>query len=148
MTDVLALMPQLRDIASAIIIAIGLFFVVVGAIGVVRLPDFYTRLHGAGVTDTLGAELVLLGLIIRSPDVLTALKLGVIVIFLFITSPTSTHALANAAYTAGVKPMLERFRSGSPDARTGARTGATKSDPANSPAQELDKQPEKGGDAP
>ncbi len=104
----------LRAVAAGACIAIGMFFVLVGAVGVVRLPDFYTRLHGAGVTDTLGAELVLVGLAIQAPDLLTALKLGLIALFLFITSPTSTHAIANAAFAAGLKPMLERFQSRAP----------------------------------
>ncbi len=96
-------------------LGVGVFFMIVGAIGVVRFPDFYTRLHGAGVTDTMGAEFILIGLVVMSPDVQTALKLLVVMLFLFITSPTATHAIANAAYSAGVAPMLERFRSQPPD---------------------------------
>lgn len=126
-----------REWVSAAVIVAGLFFVIVGAIGLVRFPDLYTRLHGAGVTDTLGAELVLIGLIIRSPDWLTALKLAVIVLFLFITSPTATHAVANAAHAAGFKPILGRIRSGdrttgSADLGTGTRE-PTGSEGAGSP---------------
>ncbi|MGD2133074.1 MAG: monovalent cation/H(+) antiporter subunit G [Maricaulaceae bacterium] len=94
--------------ASYAVVAAGLFFVVVGAVGVVRFPDFYSRLHAAGVTDTLGAELVLIGLMLRADSVTTLLKLALIAFFLFLTSPTSTHAIANAAHTAGVKPLLGR----------------------------------------
>jgi multicomponent Na+:H+ antiporter subunit G len=99
---------------SSVLILIGLFFVIVGAIGVLRFPDFYTRLHAAGVTDTLGAELVILGLIVRSDALIDVAKLALIGLFLFLTSPTSTHAVANAAYTAGVEPLLGRFKPSRP----------------------------------
>ncbi len=100
-------------VSSGLILG-GLFFVVVGAIGVLRFPDFFTRLHAAGVTDTLGAELVVLGLIVRSDTFTDVAKLALIGLFLFLTSPTSTHAVANAAYTAGVEPLLGRFKPGRP----------------------------------
>ena len=113
------LVEIIRLIASYTMVWAGLFFVVVGAVGVVRFPDFYTRLHAAGVTDTLGAELVLAGLIVQADSITTMLKLALIALFLFLTSPTSTHAIANAAYTAGVKPRLGPARQGdgaAPDA--------------------------------
>ncbi len=119
----------LRHALAAALVLAGLFFVFVGAIGVLRLPDFYTRLHAAGVTDTLGAELVLLGLMVEAGWSLTTAKLAVIALFLFLTSPTATHAVANAAYQAGVAPMLNRFRStrpgqeGTPDASSDASSG-------------------------
>ena len=56
------------DVASGLLLAAGCFFVLIGAIGVLRLPDFYTRMHAAGVTDTLGAELIILGLILQAGD--------------------------------------------------------------------------------
>ncbi len=90
----------------------GAFFVVVGAIGIYRFPDFYSRLHGAGVTDTLGAELVLIGLIIQAGQagmIFVSVKLALIAVFLFFTSPTATHAIANAAHVAGLKPFLSTF---------------------------------------
>jgi len=94
------------DILSVIILGVGAFFVIVGAVGVYRFPDFYARLHGAGITDTMGAELILLGLILQAGFNLIAVKLIFIGLFLFITSPTATHAIANAALTAGLKPFL------------------------------------------
>jgi len=93
-------------ILSCVILGLGAFFVVVGAIGVFRFPDFYARLHGAGITDTMGAELILLGLAIEAGMTLIAVKLIFIGLFLFLTSPTSTHAIANAALTAGLRPFL------------------------------------------
>jgi multicomponent Na+:H+ antiporter subunit G len=88
----------------------GLAFVLIGAVGVLRFPDFYTRLHAAGVTDTLGAELMLFGLVLQADSLLTAAKLLLIGLFLFITSPTATHALANAAHTAGLQPLLGKLK--------------------------------------
>ena len=87
----------------------GLFFVLAGTLGVLRLPDFYTRLHAAGMTDTLGAELILLGLIIQSGFTQMSLKLLLVAFFLLLTSPTATHAIAYAAYKAGLKPMLGKY---------------------------------------
>ena len=96
--------------ASYVALVVGVFFVLIGAGGVVRLPDFYTRLHAAGMTDTLGAELLLVGLMLQADSLQMVAKLALIALFLFLTSPTSTHALANAAYTAGLEPMLGRLR--------------------------------------
>lgn len=88
---------------------LGLVFVIAGATGVMRLPDFYTRMHAAGVTDTLGAELIILGLMLQAPDWQTVAKLLLAGLLLFLTSPTATHAIANAAHRAGHKPRLSRF---------------------------------------
>ena len=96
---------------SFLCIGVGLFFVMAGTIGVLRLPDFYTRMHAAGVTDTLGAELVLIGLMFQTGWSLDTLKLALLGIFIFLTGPTATHALANAAYTSKLDPLLGRFRS-------------------------------------
>jgi len=100
----------IRAITSVISISAGLFFVLAGTLGVLRLPDFYTRLHAAGMTDTLGAEMILLGLIIQSGFTQMSLKLLIVAFFLFVTSPTATHAVAHAAYKAGLKPVLGKYR--------------------------------------
>jgi len=92
----------------------GMFFVFVGTIGVLRLPDFFTRVHAAGMLDTLGVELILLGLIVQSGFTQMSLKLLLVALFLFLTSPTSTHAVAHAAYKAGLKPYLGPFRAPDP----------------------------------
>jgi len=97
-------MSLLFEIISAIFLLSGAFFVAVGAIGVFRLPDFYTRLHGAGITDTLGAGLILLGLTFQAGFTIATVKLIMIVVFLYVTSPTSCHALAQAARAQGVEP--------------------------------------------
>ncbi len=97
-------------VASVVSISAGLFFVLAGTLGVLRLPDFYTRLHAAGMTDTLGAELILIGLIIQAGLTQMSLKLLIVAFFLFITSPTATHAVAHAAYKAGLKPKLGKYK--------------------------------------
>jgi len=99
-----------RLVASVATMVGGLIFVLAGAIGVIRLPDFYTRLHSAGVTDTLGAELIVLGLMLQANDWQTVAKLALIALMLFLTSPTATHAVANAAHKAGLAPDLGHFR--------------------------------------
>lgn len=86
----------------------GAFFSAVGALGLVRMPDFYTRVHAASVTDTLGAGLLLTGMILQAGLSLIAAKLVVIGLLIFFTSPTSTHALCKAALTHGLRPVLNR----------------------------------------
>lgn len=94
------------DIASWFFILTGSAVIVIAAFGLVRLPDFYTRLHAGGVTDTLGAELLIIGMAIQAGFTLLTVKLFVIGLFLFFTGPTATHATANAAWVAGLKPRL------------------------------------------
>lgn len=86
----------------------GGFFCVVGGIGLLRLPDFYSRTHAAGLTDTLGAGLILIGLTLQSLEYhwLVVVKLLLILVFLFFTSPTASHALVRAAFTRGLEPEL------------------------------------------
>ncbi len=92
--------------AGAALCLAGALLCLVGTIGVLRFPDFYTRLHAASITDTSGAALVLLGMALLAPGWLVVTKLGAIFIFLFLTSPTASHALANAAHTAGLQPVI------------------------------------------
>ena len=96
----------LVNLISACLLAAGSIFVLIGAFGLVRLPDFYTRLHAAGITDTLGAELILIGLMFQAGFSLVTVELILISLFIFFTSPTATHAVANAARVMGLKPML------------------------------------------
>ena len=100
----------LRNLVSILLLVSGLIFVLAGTIGVIRLPDFYTRLHAAGMTDTLGAELILFALIVQADGWQMIAKLLLVAFFLFVTSPTATHAVAHAAYRAGEKPVLGRWR--------------------------------------
>ena len=96
------------DVLSGICILTGAFFALTGGIGIVRLPDFYARMHGSALTDTLGAWLILLGLMLEAGPNLVTVKLLMIGLLLAITSPTATHALANAAWQHGLKPWRAR----------------------------------------
>ena len=100
------------DIASWLFILAGSASIVISAAGLLRLPDFYTRLHAGGVTDTFGAELLIIGLAIQAGFTLLTVKLLIIGLFLFFTGPTATHAAANAAWVAGLKPRLADKRRG------------------------------------
>ncbi len=80
---------------------------IIGGIGMLRFPDFFTRQHASGVTDTLGAFLILLGLALQAGLTLATFKLALIFLFLFFTSPTASHALASAAVHDGVMPLLD-----------------------------------------
>lgn len=113
----------LRDIASWTLILAGSLLLVAGALGLVRFPDFYARLHAAGVTDTGGAELVLLGLLLQAPGWLVAVKLVFIVLFLALTSPVSTHAVAHTAYMGGLKPLQGRGKAQSGAVRSAVARG-------------------------
>ena len=101
---------MLLDLASWFFLMIGAFFSVVGGIGIIRMPEFFSRLHGAGITDTMGAGGILIGLLFQAGLSLAAVKLVMILFFLLITSPSSCHALARSALTHGVHPILETRR--------------------------------------
>jgi multicomponent Na+:H+ antiporter subunit G len=94
------------DIASWVLLIAGGVFCIVGGIGLLRMPDFYTRVHAASVTDTLGANFILLGLILQAGWTLVAVKIVIIGLLIFFTSPTATHALARAALGRGLEPLL------------------------------------------
>ncbi|MEO0398022.1 MAG: monovalent cation/H(+) antiporter subunit G [Pseudomonadota bacterium] len=96
----------LKSVLAVILFLIGSAAIAVGALGIARFPDFYTRLHAAGVTDTAGAELILIAMMLQAPSWLIVAKLLFISFFLFLTSPVATHAVAHAAYVVGVRPLL------------------------------------------
>ncbi len=100
-------MENISDILTCICLVGGSFFVVVGAIGALRMPDVYTRSHAAGITDTMGALLILVGLMFQSGLSLITVKLIFILVFLLLTSPASSHALNHTAWTSGLKPKLD-----------------------------------------
>ena len=97
---------MILETLSWVCLLLGAVLGLVGGIGMHRFPDFYTRLHAAGITDTLCAALFLLGLGFQAGLSLAALKLCLIFIFVFITSPTASHSLANAAMHGGLQPKL------------------------------------------
>jgi multicomponent Na+:H+ antiporter subunit G len=92
------------DVISAALLLGGGLIGVLGALGVLRFPDFYSRLHAAGMTDTLCALMIVAGLIMQTGLSLLTLKLALILLFLLFTAPTATHALARAALSDGVQP--------------------------------------------
>ena len=94
------------DGLSWICLVAGGIFCVVGALGLVRMPDFYTRTHATSVIETLGAGLTLLGLLLQAGLSLVAVKLLILAVLIFFASPTATHALARAAMARGLKPLL------------------------------------------
>ena len=92
------------DVISAVCLFIGSSFALIGGVGLLRLPNFYTRIHGAGITDTMGAGLLLAGLMLQAPDWMVLVKLIAVLFFLLVTSPTSAHALAMSALSHGLEP--------------------------------------------
>mgnify|MGYP002629696794 CR=1 FL=1 len=98
-------MSTALDILSWGCLIMGGFFCIVGGIGLIRMPDFYTRMHAASVIETLGAGLILLGLMFQAGLTLVTVKLIMIGMLIFMTSPVATHALARAAIIRGLKPL-------------------------------------------
>jgi len=99
-------MIELKDIFVVLFVLIGIFFMFIGSVGILRLPDFFARTHAISKSDTLGILFVVLGLIIYDGTLVNSLKLGLIMIFIALANPNGSHALANAALKKGMKPML------------------------------------------
>jgi multicomponent Na+:H+ antiporter subunit G len=98
------------DVASWVLILLGAFFTVVGAFGLLRMPEVFTRMHAASVTDTLGVGFLILGMSLQAGlSLITAKLLFLLVLFLF-TAPVVTHALAQACLHQGIKPLLAEDR--------------------------------------
>ncbi len=93
------------DILSIVSLVLGLFFLFVGTLGLLRLPDVYNRLHATTKCDTLGAGLVLLSMALQS-NLATGIRLGLLIMFIVITNPTAAHVIARAAYNTGIRPQL------------------------------------------
>ncbi len=110
-------MSALVDALSWALIVAGSAFCVVGALGLVRLRGFFVRTHAASVIDSAGAGLLLLGLILQAGLTLVAVKLVMIGLLIFFTSPTATHALARAAQARGLDPEVHTEEEGSPSNR-------------------------------
>jgi multicomponent Na+:H+ antiporter subunit G len=100
------------DLASWALILLGSFFTVVGAFGLMRMPEIFTRMHAASVTDTLGVGLLIMGMGLQAGFTLVMLKLVFLLALFFFTGPVVTHALAQACLHEGVKPALAEDRRG------------------------------------
>ncbi len=98
-------MAVVADVLSWICLVTGSAFAIIGGIGVLRLPDVFTRLHAAGITDTMGAGLILAGLTFQAGFTLITVKLLLILGFLWFSSPVSTYALARATLASGQEPF-------------------------------------------
>ena len=100
-------MALIVDVLSWICLLGGGIFLLIGALGVLRLPDFYTRLHAVSICDTLGAGLVLVGLMLQGGLSLVTVKLLLMFYFMMFTGPTAVHALAEAALQGKLKPVVD-----------------------------------------
>jgi multicomponent Na+:H+ antiporter subunit G len=100
-------MDSVIDVLSWICLSGGAAFLLIGALGALRFPDFYTRLHAVSVCDTLGAGLVLVGLMLQGGLSLVTVKLLLMFYFLMFTGPTAVHALAQAAWQAKQQALVD-----------------------------------------
>jgi multicomponent Na+:H+ antiporter subunit G len=101
------LIASVLDILSLVSLIGGLFFLLVGTVGLLRFPDVFNRLHATTKCDTLGAGLVLLSLALQSTAAV-GIRLALIVLFIIVTNPTAAHVIARAAYKTGHRPVIYR----------------------------------------
>ena len=102
-------MNLLIDFLSFSCLFVGTVALITGSFGIIRLPDVYSRIHAAGIIDTAAVGFIVLGMILQSGISLTSVKLALIVLFLFFTSPISGHAVAMMANKFGVKPQAREI---------------------------------------
>lgn len=107
---------QLIEIVSWIAMIGGIFFILAGSVGLIRFPDFWSRLHAVSILDSAGVILFIAGMILHSGFNLISVKLAIIGVFLFITGPTASHAVANAAFVSGSRPLGSGMKDTSEDA--------------------------------
>ena len=100
-------MALILDIASWLFLIAGGAFLLIGGIGALRFSDLYSRIHAASLTDSIGTLLVLLGILLQAGWTLAGAKIGAILIFMLLTGPTASYALANAAFLSGLRPEAE-----------------------------------------
>ncbi|MDQ7815842.1 MAG: monovalent cation/H(+) antiporter subunit G [Melioribacteraceae bacterium] len=101
-------MSEVKDLLTILFLLLGAFFMLIGSIGVIRLPDFFTRSHATSKSDTLGIMLIVVGLICHEGLVLNSLKLMIIFVFIALANPVGSHALARAAFKFGIKPWFKK----------------------------------------
>lgn len=99
-------MQWVVDILSWLFLLAGSLLTVTGGIGLLRLPDFFTRLHAVSIPDTLGAGLIFAGLALQAGWSLVTFKLAMIIVFMYFTGPAATHALAKASLHSNLMPVL------------------------------------------
>lgn len=101
-------MNTLMEMSSSLFLLIGSFLCISGGVGILRFPDFYTRLHAVGVTDTLATAMILIGLMLQHPEGLVVVKLLIVLLMTLFINPTASHALAQAAMHNELMPKLEK----------------------------------------
>ena len=125
-------MSLLLDIISWVLLLLGGFFCITAGLGLLRMPDFFTRAHAASILDSMGAGLILLGLALQAPNYLVALKLMFIFFFLMITSLAAIHALALTVNVAGIDAKLANIVNRLDKNTDSEYLDSSKSDQANS----------------
>jgi multicomponent Na+:H+ antiporter subunit G len=103
-------MDVVIELVSWFLLLGGGVFCVIGALGLLRMPDAFTRLHAASVIDTMGVGMIVLGLMVQSGWTLTTARLGIVLILVFFTSPVASHAIARAMRHRDVEPVLSEDR--------------------------------------
>ncbi len=102
---------EFQFVLAGILVSLGAFFLLIGSVGLIRLPDFFTRTHATGKADTLGIMLVISGLLIYELTkglFINSAKLLIIIVFVALTNPTATNALAKAAFNFRMKPWFKK----------------------------------------
>tara|TARA_R110002167_G_scaffold44531_2_gene133884 strand:+ start:589 stop:909 length:321 start_codon:yes stop_codon:yes gene_type:complete len=105
------MMDLLLELISAVCFILGALLILSGGVGILRFPDFFTRMHAAGITETLATSLILIGLMLIAGWGLVLFKLVLILLFILLTSPTASHALAKSALHGKLKPILHNEHS-------------------------------------
>ena len=105
---------QWNEIVTTVLLAFGCVISLTGSLGLLRMPDFYTRLHTAGKTDSLGQVVILVGLVFVTNDILIQMKLVVVALILMIVAPTATHAITKAAHLHSLRPWTKSDPGGEP----------------------------------
>lgn len=103
------------DSVTWVLLIAGSLLLLVTGLGLLRLPDLYTRVHAGGMADTLATFLIFIGLSFQSGFSLVTVKLLLVIVFVFFTGPTASYALAQASFVAGLKPKLDGFRANEND---------------------------------
>ena len=114
-------MDMLVLVLSGLSIAIGVIALLIGSLGLIKLPDVYCRIHAVGMIDTAGASFIILGMIIHQGFSLVSFKLALIGVFMFFTSPIATHAVAQVAHKMGVKPVGRNLGKALPTNKSNAK---------------------------
>ena len=125
---------MLITILSGFFIACGVVALLIGSLGLLRLPDVYCRIHAVGMIDTAGASFIILGMIVHEGFTLVTVKLVLIGVFMFFTSPIATHAVAQVAYKSGVVPVGRNLAR-----NTSAKTTKTSAVKSNGVAKKIGK---------